>query len=97
MKPVRQLKTVVLPAPLGPMMRRLLFHVQATFVDGQQAAKAHGQSEILQHLAHFGSSRWGRVIGSNPCGRQIIMTTITDQTQHAVFAELAGIISGSTS
>ncbi len=44
----------------------------------QQAAEAHAQAADLQNFAaHRRSSIWGRCMGSRPCGRQIIINTIS--------------------
>ena len=46
--PVMQLKTVVLPAPLGPMgRRRIPVHGEIKLIDGHKAAKD------LAHAFHF--------------------------------------------
>ena len=64
-------------------------HGQRHLVHRQQAAKAHGQTGHVEqrsvrvcvlHLvtgAHRVSSTCGRLTGSRPCGRQIIISTIT--------------------
>ncbi|MNF70029.1 hypothetical protein D3C84_519280 [compost metagenome] len=60
-----------------------LVHIQLDAVDRQQAAEAHRQIGDIEQfvvgivqLAHLRSSIWGRLMGSSPCGRQIIMNTI---------------------
>src|SRR6185312_7133721 len=53
-------------------------HFEFHLVDGQQAAEAHGQSaDRQQHITHDSNSTCGRFIGSRPCGRHTIMTTMT--------------------
>ena len=48
--PVRQLKNVVLPAPLGPMSPTISpsLHAEVDVVDGRQAAEAHGHAPGLE-------------------------------------------------
>ena len=47
-------------------------------VDRQQAAEAHGEIRYFQQdLAHCFNSTCGRFMGSRPCGRHIIIRTIT--------------------
>src|SRR5690606_2982043 len=56
----------------------VLMNVELHPVDGQEAAEAHGEiRDLQQDLAHYFNSTCGRFMGSRPCGRHIIIRTIT--------------------
>src|SRR5690606_14812600 len=56
----------------------ILVYIELHAVDSQQTAEAHGQIRYLQQdLAHCFNSTCGRFMGSRPCGRHIIIRTIT--------------------
>src|SRR5690606_5844288 len=47
-------------------------------IDGQQAAETHAEIRYFQQdLAHRFNSTCGRFMGKRPCGRHIIIRTIT--------------------
>ena len=62
MTPVRQLKNVLLPAPLGPMMARISPRpdLEIDAVERGEAAEAHGQRLGAQDGARLPDRRWPR-------------------------------------
>ena len=62
--PVRQLKNVVLPAPLGPMRPTISpsCTLHAHVVDGREAAEAHGDALGLEDDL---ADRSGRSVGGD--------------------------------
>src|SRR5690606_28993270 len=56
----------------------IVMYIELHAIDSQQTAEAHGQIRYLQQdLAHCFNSTCGRFMGSRPCGRHIIITTMT--------------------
>src|SRR5690606_19337679 len=74
-----------------------LLDAQGDLIDGQQATEAHAQAGDLQQRGstHDFSSRCGRFIGSSPCGRQIIISTISKPNSSIRYSSNWRAISGS--
>ena len=74
-------------------------HVEIDPVHREQPAEAHLQPGDLQQFrirAHWGSSTWGRLAGSRPCGRHIIINTITRPKISIRYSAKPRATSGST-
>src|SRR3546814_3426799 len=75
----------------------IALHVEFDLVDRKQAAEPHGKAGYLkQYLAHTFNSTCGRLTGSRPCGRHIIINTITNPKINMRYSANSRAISGTT-
>src|SRR5690606_31024954 len=75
----------------------IALHVELDLVDRKQTAEPHRKARYLkQYLAHTFNSTCGRLTGSRPCGRHIIIKTITKPKINMRYSANSRAISGTT-
>src|SRR5690606_5403266 len=72
-------------------------YIECNLIYRQQTAKPHRQARYLkQYFAHTFNSTCGRLTGSKPCGRHIIIKTITKPKISIRYSANSRAISGTT-
>src|SRR5690606_2510830 len=72
-------------------------YIELDLIVREQPAEPHGQARYFQqYIAHACSSTCGPLTGNSPCGRHIIINTITNPNINMRYSANSRAISGTT-